>query len=112
MNNDVTRQDKVAVLSPRGKLMGGAQSEDLHERIHSLIAKGVERVIIDLLEVEWINSSGLGVLIAGLTSLRNASGDLRLSNASPRIEDLLSRTKLLSVFHIYESTDSAVNSFE
>jgi anti-sigma B factor antagonist len=105
-------QGQVVILSPMGKLMGGLPSEALHDRIHALIAGNTQRVVIDLQNIEWINSLGLGIVIAGLTSLRNAGGDLRLANANPKIKELLSRTKLLSVFQIYSSTDSAVASFQ
>jgi anti-sigma B factor antagonist len=101
----------VVVLSPTGKLMGGPPSEVLHDRIHALLAGNARRVVIDLQNIEWINSLGLGIIIAGLTSLRNAGGDLRLANASPKLTELLTRTKLLSVFQIHTSTESAVASF-
>jgi len=66
---------------------------------------------IDLSKVKWMNSSGLGALMAGLTTLRNAGGDLKLANVTKKIESLLLITKLITVFETYESVDRAVASF-
>jgi anti-sigma B factor antagonist len=103
--------DDVAILALEGKLMGGPDSLALHDRVHSLIADGVKRVVIDLAEVKWMNSSALGTLIACLTTLRNAGGDLKLANAAKKIESLLVNTKLICVFETYRSVDRAAASF-
>ena len=66
---------------------------------------------IDLSKVKWMNSSGLGALMASLTTLRNAGGDLKLANVTKKIESLLLITKLITVFETYESVDRAVASF-
>jgi anti-sigma B factor antagonist len=103
--------DDVAVLALQGRFMGGQNSLALHEKVHSLIDDGVKQVVMDLKETEWMNSSALGVLIASITSLRNAGGDLKLAQVAPKIESLLYSTKLISVFETYESVDAAVASF-
>ena len=103
--------DSVAVLTLEGKLMGGPDSLALHDKVHSLIADGVKHVVIDLHKVTWMNSSGLGALMASLTSLRSAKGELKLANVTRKIESLLVATKLICVFDTYDSVDSAVASF-
>lgn len=104
-------KDGVAVLALKGKLMGGPDSLALHDKVHSLIADGIKQVVVDLGKVEWMNSSGLGALMASLTTLRNAGGDLKLANVTKKIESLLLITKLIVVFEIYKSVDRAVASF-
>jgi anti-sigma B factor antagonist len=103
--------DDVAVLALEGKLMGGSDSLALHDRVHSLIDDGVKQVVIDLAKVKWMNSSALGRLIASLTTLRNAGGDLKLANVTRKIESLLVHTKLICVFETYQSVDRAAASF-
>jgi len=106
-----TIRGDVAVLNLRGKLMGGPDSTALHDKVHGLIADGIKQVVIDLGKVKWMNSSGLGALMAALTTLRNAGGDLKLANVTKKIESLLLITKLITVFETYETADRAVVSF-
>ena len=106
-----TIRDDVAILHLRGKLMGGPDSTALHDKVHGLIADGIKQVVIDLGKVKWMNSSGLGDLMASLTTLRNAGGDLKLAKVGKKIESLLLITKLITVFEIYDSVDRAAASF-
>jgi anti-sigma B factor antagonist len=104
--------DGIAVLALKGKLMGGPDSTALHDRVHGLIGDGIKQVVIDLGKVKWLNSSGLGALMASLTTLRNAGGDLKLAKVGKKIETLLLITKLITVFEIYDSVDRAAASFK
>jgi anti-sigma B factor antagonist len=70
------------------------------------------KVIADLAGVNWMNSSGLGILIGGLTTMRNNGGDLKLSSVTDRIQSLLMITKLLTVFDAHDSLEKAVASFK
>lgn len=106
-----TLKNEVAILTLRGALMGGPDSTALHEKVRSLIADGINKVVIDLAKVKWMNSSGLGALMACLTTLRNAGGELKLANATKKIESLLLITKLITVFETYGTVDRAVASF-
>jgi anti-sigma B factor antagonist len=108
----ITSEERgVALLTLRGKIMGGPDAVALNEHIHKLVEQGVRRAVVDLRGVEAMNSSGLGMLIGGLTTMRNVGGDLKLANASPKIRELLNVTKLLTIFEHYESSESAVSSF-
>lgn len=102
----------VVVLELSGKLMGGPDATLLNEKLHELIDNGKTKVVADLKKVNWMNSSGLGILIGGLTTMRNHGGDLKLANVTDRIQSLLMITKLLTVFETFESTDQAVSSFQ
>lgn len=106
------REDKgVVILEPKGKIMGGPESTVLHDKLHELINQGKKKVIIDLAKVDWMNSTGLGILISGLTTMRNNGGELKLSNVTEKIQSLLTITKLITIFETFDSVDQAVQSF-
>jgi len=102
----------IVILEPKGKIMGGPDATMLHDRLHEFIKKDKKKVIIDLAKVDWMNSTGLGILISGLTTMRNNGGELKLANVTEKIESLLTITKLITVFENYDSVEDALNSFE
>lgn len=102
----------AAVVTLKGDVMGGPDGAKLHDALRELKDAGKKNVVVDLGGVRFMNSSGLGMLIAGMTTMRNAGGDLRLANATDRIRSLLVIAKLLSVFKNYESVDEAVQSYD
>ena len=104
-------KDGIAVLEPKGKIMGGPDATMLHEKLHDLIDQDKKKVIIDLSKVEWMNSTGLGILISGLTTLKNNEGELKLANVTDKIQSLLTITKLVTVFEAYDSVEDAIKSF-
>ena len=106
------RRDGVAVLSVKGKMLGGPETAALHQKVKDLLAEGVKKVVIDLSGVKWLNSSGLGVLMGAMTSVRNAGGELKLSGVTDKVESLFMITKLITIFDTYDSVDEAVASFE
>ncbi len=101
----------VVILELSGKVMGGPDATVLGEKLHSLVDENKTKVIADLGKVSWMNSSGLGILIGGLTTMRNSGGDLKLVNVSGKIESLLIITKLIKVFETYATVEAAVESF-
>ncbi len=101
----------VALLSISGKLMGGDETRELHEKVKSLIADDIKKVVIDLSKVKWLNSSGLGTLISCLTSMQSANGKLKIAGATEKVNSLFMMTKLITVFESYENADRAVASF-
>lgn len=105
-------QDGVVVLELSGKIMGGPDATLLNEKLHELIDNGKSKVVANLAKVNWMNSSGLGILIGGLTTMRNNKGDLKLANVTDRIQSLLIITKLITVFSTYNTVDEAVASFK
>jgi anti-sigma B factor antagonist len=102
----------VVVLEPKGKIMGGPDATLLHDKLHEFIDQNKKKVIIDLSKVEWMNSTGLGILISGLTTMRNNGGELKLAGVTEKIESLLTITKLITVFENYDSVDQAIGSFK
>ena len=81
------------------------------EKIKSLMADGITKVVIDLSKVKWMNSSGLGVLMASWGSLRKENGNLKLANISEKINSLLMITQLMQFFETYQSVERALASF-
>jgi anti-sigma B factor antagonist len=111
MAMNVSEQNDRTVLALAGKIMGGPEAVEINEQINNLIDQGKRRIIIDLKEVEWMNSSGLGILIGAITTLRNNDGNLALIHVSERIENLFKITKLHNLFAIYPDLESAGRSF-
>ncbi len=102
----------VAVLKFMGSLIGQPDTDKVCRRAHSLLNKEIQNVVIDMGGVKWINSAGLGSLVAGLTTLRNAGGDLRLVKVTENVESVLVITKLVKVFKTYNTVGRAVASFK
>ena len=103
--------DDVVVLNLSGEMMGGPDATVLNDKLHELIESGKLKVVVDLSAVSWINSSGLGILIGALTTIRNAGGELKIASVTDRIQRLLQITKLDKVFDIYDTVESAVAVF-
>jgi anti-sigma B factor antagonist len=101
----------VLILSVEGEIMGGEETKPLQDRIYASIREGCPYVVIDMKDVGWINSSGLGALMACLTTLRGSDGDLRLANVSDRVRRPIEITRLDSVLTMFGSVDEAVRNF-
>jgi len=101
----------IAILEPKGKIMGGPDATLLNDQLNEFIKQGKLKVVIDLADVDWMNSTGLGILIAGLTTLRNKNGVLKLANVTEKIQSLLTITKLITVFDAHDSVAEAISSF-
>ncbi len=112
MKMEEQASEDAVILKLSGKIMGGPDASLLNEKLHELIAAGKTKIIADLSKVEWMNSSGLGILIGGLTTMRNNGGDLKLANITDRIQSLLMITKLLTVFETFATIEKAVESFK
>ncbi len=108
--NTAERYNSV-VIEFKGNVMGGPDAVSLNEQLHELINAGKHNIVVDLGKVKFMNSSGLGMLIGALTTMRKAGGDLRIANATDKIESLLIVTKLITVFKHFKSVDLAVESF-
>jgi anti-sigma B factor antagonist len=111
MNFNVTERYNCVVIEFKGNVMGGPDAVKLNEKLHELIEEDRTNVIADLGKVKFMNSSGLGMLIGGLTTMRKAGGDLRIANATDKIESLLVITKLITVFKHFKSLEEAVKSY-
>ncbi len=102
----------AVILELKGNVMGGPDAAELNTALHNLLDQSKKNVVVDLADVKFMNSSGLGMLIGGLTTIRNGGGELKLANAAEKIQSLLVITKLITIFEHYDSVDSAVESFK
>ncbi len=105
------KRGDVLTLILEGELMGGEETQVIQERIYKAIKEGLIFVVMDMGGVKWMNSAGLGIIMAGLTTLRGSGGDLRLANVTERVLRPIQITKLNRVIEIFESRDKAVESF-
>jgi anti-sigma B factor antagonist len=101
----------VTVLDLKGKMTLGEGDELLRDKINSLIQQGRRKVVLNLEDVPYIDSAGLGEIVRTYTTISRQSGSLKLLNLTKRITDLLSITKLLTVFDTYDTEADAVRSF-
>jgi anti-sigma B factor antagonist len=105
-------KDGVLVFTLKGKIMGGPESTEFHDELKKAVNSGQRKLIMDLGDVEWMNSSGLGLLISALTTARNSGGEMKLARATDKITSLLVITKLSSVFDSHPSVPAAAASFK
>ena len=101
----------VTVVDVSGRITLGEGSSNLREGIRDLVAKGNKKILLNLGEVSYIDSSGIGELVSAFTSVTNQGGHLKLLNLTKRVKDLLQITKLYTVFEVHEDEAKAVRSF-
>jgi anti-sigma B factor antagonist len=108
MKVNITEQNGVAIISIQGKMMGGPDTGELDEKLYSLLGRGIKIAIVDLKGCEWINSSGLSILIHHYKKFRDAGGELKLANLTDKIERIMVISRLTEVFNVYESIEAAL----
>jgi anti-sigma B factor antagonist len=107
-----TRQvGDVTVIDVSGRITLGEGSSVIRDAMHDLTAKGNKKILLNLGDVTYIDSSGIGELVSGYTSVTNAGGALKLLGLTRRVKDLLQITKLYTVFDVHEDEAHAVRSF-
>lgn len=102
----------VTILDVRGRIVLGDEIGELRDSVHDLISKSKKKIILNLAEVDYIDSSGVGELVGCFTTVRNAGGELKLLNLSQKVHDILNVTKLYTVFDIRDDEFTAVRSFD
>lgn len=103
---------EVTVVKISGKIIGAPDVADINKIFADLSGEGKIRVVVDLAEMEMISSSGLGALIASMTSMKKKGGNLKFANVSDNILHVLKITRLDTVFEIFDSVDKALKSFQ
>lgn len=101
----------VTVLDLKGKITLGEGDEALRERINQLISKEQKKILLNLADVPYIDSAGLGEIVRTYTTVKNRGGQLKLVNLTKRITDLLMITKLLTVFETFDTEPDAIKAF-
>jgi len=105
------KEGAVAILTLQGPYVGAAEAGVIMDTLHELRERGEKLIVIDLSRVQTMNSSGLGALISGLNTMRQAGGDLKLAGVNEKVDKLLVITKLHSVFESFASVEEAKASF-
>ena len=107
-----TRQvGDVTVMDVAGRITLGEGSSVLRDALRDLVSKNQKKIMLNLGEVSYIDSSGIGELVSGFTTVTNGGGALKLLNLNKRVKDLLQITKLYTVFDVHEDEASAIRSF-
>ncbi len=102
--------DGITVLDCAGRIVFGEETAELRDSVKGLISKG-SRIVLNLAEISYIDSGGLGTLVSLFVTARNGGSAIKLARLTQRVDDLLQITKLLTVFDVYHSEDEAVQSF-
>ena len=111
MQIDERMMGDVVVLDLKGKITLGEGDELLKDKVNSLLNQGRKKIVLNLAAVPYIDSAGLGEIVRTYTTVSRQGGSLKLLNLTKRIADLLSITKLLTVFESFEAEADAVRSF-
>jgi anti-sigma B factor antagonist len=101
----------IIIFELSGNIIGGPESAKINQEINSHLENGEKKFIIDLGKVTIMNSSGLGTLIASLTSIKKSGGELKLAGANEKIANLFIVTKLNTIFELIESVEKATSCF-
>jgi anti-sigma B factor antagonist len=108
-----TRQvDGVTVLDVSGRITLGEGSVQLRDAVRDLLSKGQKHILLNLGDVNYIDSSGIGELVSAFTTVKNQGGELKLLNLTRKVHDLLQITKLYTVFDVKDDEASAIASFK
>ena len=101
----------IAVLAPRGKLMGGPDTAAIHDTVRELVSEGTTRVVLDMSKVKWLNSVGLGTIMAARATLAAAGGELKVAALEDKARGLFAISKLDTLFKPYNTAERAASDF-
>jgi len=102
----------ITVLDIDGRIVLGEESNSFREKVKGLLASGKKKIVLNLANVSYIDSAGLGTLVATFHSARSQGAMLKLANLGAKFKEVLQVTKLMTVFDTYESEAAAIQSFE
>ena len=107
-----TRQvDGITIMDCSGRITLGEGSVQLRDAVRDLLAKGSKQILLNLGDVTYIDSSGIGELVSAFTTVKNSGGELKLLNLTKKVHDLLQITKLYTVFDVKDDEATAISSF-
>ena len=111
MKISIRQVDGVTILDLSGRITLGEGSVQLRDAVRDLLSKGQKHILLNLGDVSYIDSSGIGELVSAFTTVRNQGGELKLLNLTKKVHDLLQITKLYTVFDVKDDEASAIGSF-
>ncbi|HWY42472.1 MAG TPA: STAS domain-containing protein [Candidatus Sulfotelmatobacter sp.] len=104
--------DGVSVVRLDGRIVLGEESNSLREKLKSMLAEGKKKIVLDMADVKYIDSSGLGTLVAAHVSAKTQGASVRLCNLGKKFHEVMQLTKLLTVFDVYDTEAAALSSFQ
>ncbi len=104
-------REGIVILDLKGRLTVGGEVATFRDRVQKLVNSGRTSIILNLQDVDYIDSTGLGALVMSFTSLQRAGGKIKLLNLSRRGIELLVMTKLTTIFEVFDDEQNAINSF-
>ncbi|MGA9116517.1 MAG: STAS domain-containing protein [Bacteroidota bacterium] len=109
MNFRVSQRSGVTILALDGNLLGGPDAGRLRKKVDELLEAGKNQIVLDAARVEFMNSSGLAMMIGALNAVRSAGGDLAVANASEKLATVITVTRLGGLFRLYDSVAAAAS---
>jgi anti-sigma B factor antagonist len=103
--------DGIEVVDCQGRIVFGEETANLRDAVRRIIAHS-KRIVLNLAGVNYIDSGGLGTLVALYATAQNAGVSIKLANLTPRVDDVLQVTKLVTIFQVYDSVEAALESFQ
>lgn len=112
MKLNINERYNSVVIEVKGDVIGGPASEEFQSALKKLLDDGKHNIVVDLSGAKYMNSTGIGILIRGYTTVKTAGGLLKLAALTEKIQGVISITQLNKVFEIYNNVDDAINSFQ
>lgn len=112
MDIEIRERGGVRILELCGRLSLGGGAALVHEQVRRQFEEGCHRLLLEMLQVDFVDSTGLGILVSCLTTARQRGGDLKLLSPSPRVSDVLAITQADRLFEIFSDEERAVASFD
>ncbi len=104
--------DGVSIVDATGRITLGKETGMLRDTVRNLVGEGKKKILLNLADIDYIDSTGVGELVGSFTTVRNSGGELKLLNLSQKVRDVLHVTKLYTVFDIKDDEFTAVKSFD
>ena len=101
----------IGVIKVKGTLIGDEETREVHQRVKDLIEENIQKIVMDLSKVKWMNSHGLGVLMACYSSVYHANGKIAMTAASEKVKKLMAITKVHTLFDHFDSINQALDSY-
>ena len=112
MKIEKRKNGNVTILDLKGKILSGEGIEELRQTIDATIKQNEKQLVLNFAEVPYLDSTGLGEVVRSYTTLKKAGGTIKIMNLTNKVQDLLSVTKLITVFETFENENDAVKSFK
>jgi anti-anti-sigma factor len=111
IKSTTTQNGTIGLIEIRGSLIGDGDTDELRTAVADFVEQGIRRLVINLQKVNYLNSSGIGAIIAAHTTLRKNAGDVKLAGIGGNVQNLLAVTKLIDIFDVHDTPKQAIEAF-